>query len=175
VDCSVEIALITTASHSPSLIYEPYRPMKMVAFASVKHPLAAKRKLTLAELSQAPLIVKTKEAVPGRVSKIGEFLEEIEKRGLKPNIFMYCDSPQAVKAAVKTGIGVGLLYEMSLEAEIRAGELKILNVPEVKICMESSIIYRKDRALSPNTQDFLTLLREWPQKVKLLKGSLRVA
>ena len=55
------------------------------------------------------------------------------------------------------------------------GELKKINIPELKMKLPSFIVYPKGISLTPNGQDFLTLLREWPKKTRGVKGSLRAA
>lgn len=160
----IEIAVTTTPSHFPSLTYEPYRQMKMVVFAAARHPLAQRQQLTLADLARASLVImRQKEAAR---SGTEEFIEEMERRELKPKILMRCDSSLAVKHAVKSGAGVGLLYKDTLEPELRNGELRIIKVPELKIHLHNYIAFRKEEPLSPNAQDWLILLREWPKKKK---------
>ena len=168
----VDIALITNPSHSPSLIYEPCRKETLVTFVSVKHPLAKRRELNLAELARAPLIVRKGKA---DVGSTWEILKQLEERGLKLNIIMDCELPEGVKAAVKTGMGLGILYRDIVEPDIRAGDLKIINVPELKMRVDSFITYHKNKSLSPNAQDFLSLLRKWRRMRRGVKGSLRVA
>lgn len=159
----VDIAVVTNPSRSPSLICEPCRQEQVVIFASRRHPLGKREKLTLAELAQAPLVIKKGNA--GEPSMAEQILKQVEKRGLKLNIIMRCDSPEAVKAAVKTGIGLGVSYRDILEPDIR-GNLKVIKVPELKTQVNSFIIYHKDRPLSPSAQKFLTLLRERSQKTR---------
>ena len=76
---------------------------------------------------------------------------------------MKCDSAQGVKVAVAKGLGVGLLYRNHVEQEIRRGELKVLNVPSLKMHIQSFIIYKAGKSLSPAAQAFLELLRQSPE------------
>jgi len=172
-DSKVEIGVITSPSGSSSLIYEPYRKEKLAVFDSVKHPLARRQALTLEELAQMPLVVK--RAMTGEVGITEEFLKQLEKKGFTPNIAMESDSAQAVKAAVKAGIGLGILYRDIVDPDIRAGDLKVIKIPELKMQLRSFIIYHKARSLSANAQDFLTLLKKWPQRQHGLRISVRAA
>jgi DNA-binding transcriptional LysR family regulator len=131
--------------------------------------LARRKKLTLAELAMAPLIIK--KGKEGQFSMAEGILKQVERRGLKLNIIMYCDSPEAVKAAVKAGIGVGISYRDIVEPDVKKGDLKVIKVPELKTQINSFIIYPKERPLSPIAQEFLTLLREWSQKSGWETGS----
>jgi DNA-binding transcriptional LysR family regulator len=109
----------------------------------------------MAELAQAPLIVRTR-----RNSSSRQILGEIEQHGFELNVLMKCDSAQGVKVAVARGLGVGLLYRSHVEQEIRRGELKVLNVPGLKMHIQSFIIYKAERLISSAAHEFLQLLRQ---------------
>lgn len=85
---------------------------------------------------------------------------------------MRCESSEAVKTAVKAGLGVGFLYESDLGPELIEGKVNILKVPDLKTNIQTFIVHHKDRQLSPQAQDFIRLLRESPRKTKWLRGSL---
>src|SRR5262249_30169216 len=125
----LEIAVITNPSYSGSLVYEACWRVNLVLFASAKHPLTRKGKLTLAEFAQAPLIIQ--EGVLGE-SEAQDLLKELEKRGLHLNVVMECASLDAVKAVVKTGAGLGLVYKDAVEQDIRSGNLKVISFRDLK-------------------------------------------
>jgi DNA-binding transcriptional LysR family regulator len=146
----VEIAIINHPSSSDQIASEPYKEMGIVAFALAANPLVGK-KITLTELFQIPLVVRRRSST----------LKELLKQGYKPNIAVQCDVSEAVKAAVKRELGVGILYRETVEVDLKSDDLKILHVPELdKIRTKSFIIYNKSRPLSVVAQDFLHALRE---------------
>jgi DNA-binding transcriptional LysR family regulator len=109
----------------------------------------------LAELVQQPLILKERSE-----SKTRELLKQIEQRDFELNVFMECESAEAVKLAAMKGLGVGVLYRDHLNTEVRRGDLKIVKISDLKrIDSKSFILYKVDRPLSPNAQEFLGLLR----------------
>jgi LysR family transcriptional regulator, low CO2-responsive transcriptional regulator len=150
----IDLGLVTNATPSSLLIMEPFRYEEMVAIISRRHALSRKRQLTMAELAQVPLIIRTR-----RKSSSNQILEEIEQHGLELNVVMKCDSAQAVKVAVTRGLGIGFLYRSHVEQEIRTGELKVLNVTGLRKHVQSFIIYKAGRPLSPAAQECLELLR----------------
>lgn len=135
---------------------EPYRAEAKVAFVSPHHPLARNQELTLQEFERVPLIVT--KTWQGRDST-EQFLQEVKKTGLNPNIAMRCDSPEAVKEAVRKEMGMGILYKETIEPEVRKGEFKILKLPVKNFESASFIVYRKDRPLCASAEDFLGFLR----------------
>jgi DNA-binding transcriptional LysR family regulator len=75
-------------------------------------------------------------------------------------LILQCDAPDAVKASVKKGIGVGILFRARVGLEISTGELCQINVPMLRsIRARSFIIYRKNAALSSHALHFLDMLR----------------
>jgi DNA-binding transcriptional LysR family regulator len=157
----VEIALITALSHDPQLVIEPFRKEKIALFVSAKHPLAKNEALTLSQLAAAPLILREGKGGRGGLHKV---LQQLERKGGKPNIVMRCESAEAVQTQVRLGIGFGILYQDLIEAELRDGEFKLIRVPKLDLYGDSFIVYRKDRPLSETAMDFLLLLREYRQK-----------
>ncbi len=81
---------------------------------------------------------------------------------------MRCDGPIAIKAAVRERMGVGMVFEDSIKAEVDSGEFKILNVRGLELEGESFIVFSKHKLLSPLAQEFLELLRSSARKNKQL-------
>ncbi len=151
----VDIALTTLTSSHPNIVAEPFRSEKITAVVSAKHPLAKKDKLTQEVISQIPIIIWR----GGRVAKL------LEETGVKLNIVMECDSHDAVKAAVQSGLGVGFFYRDNVALGLKEGYLKTLIIPLLKQRdVKRFIIYRRGAHLSRNTTDFLAFLRRWPVK-----------
>ncbi len=96
-----------------------------------------------------------------------EIFEQLEDRGLKLNIVMRCESPQAVKAAVRNKIGVGILFREVLDPDVRDGYFKILKIPGLKLETTSFIIRHRDRPLPTNALHFLRLLHQCRDKQKI--------
>lgn len=146
----VEIGLISSTSNYPTCAYEAYKEHEAVAFVSPDHPLAG-RTLSLSELSRHPLVVR----------KGSSGIEAIRTRGYPLNLVLQCDAPDAVKSAVRQGMGVGILFRSRVQLEISTGNLRQVIVPEMKdVVARSFIVYDKRRPLSSSGDGFLQLLRE---------------
>ena len=145
-----EIALITNPSHRAELMYESYEEMELVAFCLPTNPLARK-KLTLKELAECPLVLRG----GGRLEKV------LTNLGYRMNVALRCEASTTVKAAVRMGMGVGILYRNAIASRVAKGNLKIINVPELKeMGIKSFVVYDKRKALAPMAQEFLQILRE---------------
>ncbi len=158
----VDIAVVNHPHPSRLLTKEAYREEPMEAFFAVDHPLARKRKLTLLDFERTPCVVRRIEkGIPGVAEKL---LKGLKKRGLNFNIAMRCDSPHAVKVAVKKRAGMGILFRNTVEPDVKRGDFKIIKMPGVSLVGKSYIVYRKDRPLTANVREFLALLRQWRHK-----------
>lgn len=157
INSEVDIAIITNAASSRALMIEPFRREPLVAFVSKIHPLAKKRHLRFQDIERVPLVIR-KPA--GKTGTAEQFLQQARRKGLKLNIAMRCESPEAVKAFVRTKMGIGLLFQATVEPEVRSGEFKIIKLPEQNFEGRSSIVYPKNRPLSRPAEEFLELLRE---------------
>jgi len=147
-NAGVEIALITNPNYLPACTYEPYKEYEAVAFVPWDSAITEET-MSLAELISHPLIVRR-----GSIC-----VDELRRRGYKPDLAIQCDAPDAVKAAVQRGLGIGLLFRGRVEPEIEKGDLRVLDVPEMKdIKIKSFIVYDARRPLSASAQDFLQTL-----------------
>ena len=145
-----EIALITNPSHRAELMYESYEEMELVAFCLPTNPLA-RRKLTLKELAECPLVLRG----GGRLEKV------LTNLGYRMNVVLRCEASTTVKAAVRMGMGVGILYRNAIASRVAKGNLKVINVPELKeMGIKSFVVYDKRKPLAPMAQEFLQILRE---------------
>jgi len=146
----LEIALITNPSHRAELVYEPYEEMELVAFCLPTNPLARK-KLNLKDLLECPLVLKG----GGRLEKV------LSNLGCRMNVALRCEASTTVKSAVRMGMGVGILYRNAVASRVATGNLKLLNVPELKqMGIHSFIIFDKRKPLAPMAQEFLQILHE---------------
>jgi len=151
----LEIAIISNPSHNTEFVYEPYDQMEVVAFCLPTHPIAGKT-LSLKELTRYPLIARS----GGRIEKV------LAAQGPDMSVTLRCEMSEAVKAAVRMGMGIGILYKSAVARRLANGNLKMVHVPELKaLGIKSYIVYDRRRLLSPIAEEFLELLRQTKQSV----------
>jgi DNA-binding transcriptional LysR family regulator len=152
----IELALITNPYPSPILSMDLCRRETVVAFAAANHPLAKRKRLEPHQLVSSPLIIRSGR---GRQNTGEALLNRLRDRGLKPTVFMRCESADSVKAAVSTGAGIGILYRDVVKSGVTNGTFKVLNLKGMDLTAWSYIVYSKEKPLSQNAQNFLALLR----------------
>jgi DNA-binding transcriptional LysR family regulator len=148
--CDLDIGLITNPSHRTEIIYEPYEEMELVAVCLATNPISRK-KVSLKDLVECPLVLRG----GGRLEKV------LMNLGYRVNVALRCEAADSVKAAVRMGMGVGILYRNAVAKAVARGRLRFVNVPELKeMGINSFIVYQKQRPLAPIAQDFLGVMHE---------------
>jgi len=157
----VDIALVTGRPTSSNLIVEPYRKEKLVAFVARNHAVASKRELSLADFARVPLVI---HGTRNSSSTVVRMLRGLERKGLDPVVAVRCESPDAVKTAVRKKIGIGILYKDAVRHDLVKGEFIVVKLRGVKLEAESFVIRHRDKSPSAAALGFLRLLYSWRPK-----------
>lgn len=116
----VDIAIIQTPFKSAHLVMEPFAVDSLTLFSHPRHPLANKKKLDLSDLNHSAVVIRAGKGTTER------FVEKLKARGIILNVSLRCVSPEAVKAAVRREMGIGILFHNLVEDELKRKEFKIL-------------------------------------------------
>jgi DNA-binding transcriptional LysR family regulator len=152
----MDLAVSGRAAVSGDLRCEPLRIEKVALFVPLDHRLAKLKNLQLGDVLAEPFIIRGGQGGAGVTDRA---LQRLRARGAEVKVAMHCDGPTAIKAAVAQRMGVGMMFEESLKADVDAGKFKILEVPGLNLAGESYIIYSQSRPMSLLTREFLALLR----------------
>ena len=156
-----EIGVTTSRPHSRRVACEPYMTQKLVFIVPARHPMARKGSITLADLATVPLVIR---AGDGLVSTTESLLKKLGEGGTKFNIALRCDTPDAIRNAVRARMGVGVMYHDQAKSGVMAGEFKILRISDLKLEGTMYIVRHKRRPLSANAEEVISLLREQRRK-----------
>lgn len=154
----VDIAVVHYPPRAMDLVAKPLRQEDLVVFAPPNHPWAKKGKVTLVELARTRLVIRGERE--GGSSATQEILKKMRTRGLEANIVMRCESPEAVKAAVRKKMGVGILLKGLIADDVKTGKFKVITVKGFNSKSQSYITYHKERPLSLHAEAFLAVLRQ---------------
>jgi len=173
VNSEVELAVVTNPPPNLSLVMEPLREEKFVLFVAPKHALAKRGMVEPAEILNFPFIVR--EGKKGSRRMEG-FIVRRCKEFSKLRVSMRYDSPESVKAAVRSSAGVGILHHDIIKDDLRRGVFKSVKLRGLDLYGLSYIVYSKDRTLSSCAEAFLSLLRTQGRRLRsedlLLKNDL---
>ncbi|MDH3328613.1 MAG: selenium metabolism-associated LysR family transcriptional regulator [Desulfobulbaceae bacterium] len=120
---------------------------RLVLVVNAEHPWAARNQVSLEELKNEPFILRESESGTRKV--IDQILENygIDPAGLQE--VAEIGSTEAIKEAVKAGIGISILSVRSVEQDVKYGVLKIIPLEGIRFERPFYLIKRMNRELSP--------------------------
>ena len=142
------------ASGQEELVSIDYLEDEIVLVAAPTHPLAQGGPVTAAQAVQAGLILRE----PGSATR-NTAEEAFTRLGLAPAAALSLGSNEALKQAAMAGGGVAVISRMGVTAETRAGMLAILPVADWDCRRPLTLLYPRERQLSPSKQAFLEYLQ----------------
>ena len=126
---------------------------EIVLVVSPDHPLASFKGVSLEQIMEFGMVVREEGSATRDIAE-----QCFAKLGLHPTIAMEMGSNQAVKLAAETGVGIGVISRYGIGAEVKAELLTVLDV-EGWICTRPlTVVYLKEKHLSPSQRAFLHLL-----------------
>lgn len=121
--------------------------------APAGHPLAEKKNITLKQLTKERFLKR--EIGSGTRYVFDKLLEE---KGLRIDPYMELGSSEAVKQAVMAGLGIAILSLHSVQLELKAGKLTVLDVRGFPLKRRWYAVHLKGRKLSLVGQTFLDFI-----------------
>ena len=123
----------------------------LVAITAPAHPLATRKKASVAEIASYPLVVP-------RLGHTRDALNSLfYDHHVKPNFAMELDSSELLKRFVAAGVGVGFIARSNIEEDIRAKALAAVTLDDVQIRRDLALVFRKDKSLSRAARAFMDI------------------
>ncbi len=116
-----------------------------VMIAPLEHPLVGKRDIDKSELAQESFIVR--EDGSGTRTIFDFFFGDIVVR--QPHIKFEIGSNETIKQAVMAGLGLSLISAHTIEAEVAAGRLAVLDVKGLPIVRQWFLVRRANWSPTP--------------------------
>jgi LysR family transcriptional regulator, low CO2-responsive transcriptional regulator len=144
-DYSIDLAMMGRPLLDFDVSSEYFGQHPQVVIGAPDHPLASRKAIDKAELSSESFIVR--EPGSGTRGIFDYFLGGIVVR--QPRIGIEIGSNETIKQAVMAGLGLALISAHTIEAEVAAGRLVVLDVVGLPIMREWFVVHRADHQLSP--------------------------
>lgn len=132
----------------------PFLENPLVVIAPAGHPLTQKKRLKLSQLTDQPLLVR--EAGSGTRLASEQFMAD---QGVQWAPRMALGSNEAIKHAVKAGLGLAVLSRHTLSVDLSHTGVAVLPVAGFPIKRMWHLVWRKDRPLSLAARTLLQDLR----------------
>jgi DNA-binding transcriptional LysR family regulator len=156
VNGDLHIGVVGARVSDSRLEAHPFLKDELVIAVPAGHRWARKKAVTVEELAGEPFIMResgsgTRRIMEERIEKAGMSLADLDTVAV-------VGSSDAVRQAVKAGLGISILSIRALRDDIEAGRLFAARLKGGKIERSFSIILLKGKSRSPLCQAFLDVL-----------------
>ncbi len=152
-DLRFMVGFIEGPLHVADLRAERFIDDEIVPVASADHPLSGKKRLSPADLSGQPLLMRE----PGSGTR--ELIEtHLQRHGIRPGNIVEFGNTEAIKQAAIHGGGIAWLPRVCMPRELAAGDLVRLPVKLPTIRRPLSVVRRPEGHTAPVAEAFLELL-----------------
>ena len=133
-----DIAVLASVPEDDRLWHITLRSDPLIAFVSREHPWAARKKISLKNLSREPLIMRERGSITRATIE-----KEFARLGISYTVAMEADRREAAREAVAAGIGVGIVSLPDFGYDNR---LKPLELTDSRARITESLVCLKERA-----------------------------
>ncbi len=151
-----ELGMVGARLSQRSLEYRVLMPDEVVVVVPATHPWNGRTQVTLEELRAEPLLIR--ERGSGTRAALEAALAEAGTDFGAFRIVGEMGSTQAIKQAVKAGVGVSLVSKRAVEEECRSGVVWCLRVKDLKVARAFYLVTHRDRSRSPLAEAFRVFL-----------------
>jgi len=160
---SVDFGLVSYPDQNhPSLLTTLWRHESMILVASPRHRLASLGKIKPDALNQVGLV-----AFMSNLRIRQEIDKELRNAGITMRVVVELDNLDSVKHAAIVNSGVAFLPSLTVQNELAAGSLRVIECEGLELTRPLGIIQRRDVSMSRAARSFLELImknRVWEQE-----------
>lgn len=151
----IDLAVMGRPPKEYALRSEPFAGHPMVFVCPPGHPLLGVGHPPLEALVHYPLVARELG------SEVRHTLDNyLREHRLAPRIAMEIPSNETVKASVMAGLGIGFLSLHAVAAELRSGQLHLVDFEGTPIVRTWNLVHQASKVLSPAAEAFRYLLLE---------------
>lgn len=151
----IDLAVMGRPPKEYALRSEPFAGHPMVFVCPPGHPLLGVGHPPLDALVHYPLVARELG------SEVRHTLDNyLREHRLAPRIAMEIPSNETVKASVMAGLGIGFLSLHAVAAELRTGQLHLVDFEGTPIVRTWNLVHQASKVLSPAAEAFRYLLLE---------------
>jgi DNA-binding transcriptional LysR family regulator len=157
-DNSTDLAILGQPPDGLDLDAQSFLDNPLVVIAAPAHPLATEQHIQIARLAEETFLSREKGS--GTRSAMERVFAQ---HGVQPHISMEMETNEAIKQAVRAGMGLGILSLHSLELELETGRLVTLDVEHFPLTRHWFVAHRRNKRLSGAALAFkkFLLIENW--------------
>jgi len=152
----VEIGVVGARPALRTLVARELMTDELVVVVPAGHPFTTRKSIGLADVQSEPLVMRepgsgSRDAVERALSEAGTDLDAFRIAG-------EIGSTQAIKQAVRAGVGITIMSRRAVEDECRAGLLHCVKVRDLKVARSFYLITHRERTRSPLAEAFVAFV-----------------
>ena len=152
-DNSTDLAIMGQPPDGLDIDAERFMDNPLVVIAAPTHPLAKLKKLKFTDLAEQPFLSREQ----GSGTRIA--MERVfAQHHIQPHISMEMETNEAIKQAVRAGMGLGILSLHSIELELETQRLVVLNVEHFPLMRHWFVAHRSNKRLTSAAHAFKEFL-----------------
>jgi DNA-binding transcriptional LysR family regulator len=156
-DGRVELGVVGAKARETKLQQEKIMDDEMFLIVPKGHKWAGAGRVTVEELAVEPFVMR--EPGSGTRKSIEQALDGLGHWSRNLNVVAEMGSTEAVRQAIKAGVGVSILSERAVADELAAGSLRKVGIKERSLKRAFYLIRRKHRTESPLCRAFVAFLK----------------
>jgi DNA-binding transcriptional LysR family regulator len=146
---TVDMVLMGQPPNGVNVESEAFMDNPLVVVAPLEHPLATEEHVDLVRLAEEVFVMR--EPGSGTRQAMERFFAE---QGIAIRHGMQMTRNEAIKQAVRAGLGLSVVSLHTVELELETNRLVILNVEGFPLERQWHLVYRSGRRLSPAARAF---------------------
>ena len=164
---SIDLALMGQPPEGHDLSAQPFMDNPLVVIAAPNHPLAGQPQIPLARMIGEPYVGR--EPGSGTRSAVEKIFTE---NGLSLKAAMEMNKNEAIKQAVEAGLGLGVVSLHTVQAELTARTLCVLDVQGFPLHRQWYLVQREGKRLSPVAKAFAEFVLNESGRVAPMESSV---
>ncbi|MET0028914.1 MAG: LysR family transcriptional regulator [Candidatus Thiodiazotropha sp.] len=146
----IDIVLMGLPPEDIDLEYEPFMENPLVVIAPPGHPLEGVSRVPVQRLKDEVFIMR-EEGSGTRLAMERFFAEQ----HIEISAGMQMTRNEAIKQAVRAGMGLSVVSTHTIELEVETGRLVILDIEGFPLQRHWYLVHRKNKRLSPSARAFV--------------------
>jgi DNA-binding transcriptional LysR family regulator len=146
----IDMGVVTTVEQDDDLVLSPLFRDDLLLVAPPNSVMSQKRQVSLQELEAYPFVLMKQG------SGLRKMIERLTKRHhLNIQVAMETDSLESINRLVQHGVGVGVLPRSSVQDDIQAGRLAVVDLADYRLAARTiTLVTRSDSVLPASATQF---------------------
>jgi LysR family transcriptional regulator, low CO2-responsive transcriptional regulator len=152
-DNGTDLAITGRPPDNADVVAQAFMDNPLVVIAAADHPLSGAKTVPLARLAEETLVVRE----PGSGTRAA-VERHLTAQGLVPRTGCEIHTNEALKQAVRAGLGIGIVSAQTIDLELQTGCLVVLPVAGFPIMRRWFLLHRSAKRLSAAALTFREML-----------------